>query len=122
MSVPEKTISHLSVGTSLSTIQSLFVYTVDIFIFLGVLPWYTWSVLFFSIPWVIVDWGLAMFGMLLSIVGLVFVLPAAAQLLTMPLFFFLGIFGEIILIPLAFFSPFLIISGLALAFLALMTG
>ena len=94
----------------------------DILIFLGVLPWYTWSVLFLSIPWVIVDWGLAMFGMLLSIFGLVFVLPAAAQLLTMPLFFFLGIFGEIILIPLAFFSPFLIVSGLALAFLALISG
>ena len=78
--------------------------------------------MFFSIPWVIVDWGLAMFGMLMSIFGLVFVLPAAARLLTMPLFFFLGIFGEIILIPLAFFSPILIISGLALAFLALITG
>ena len=122
MSASERSISHLSVGSSLSTMQSLFVYTVDILIFLGVLPWYTWSVLFFSIPWAIVDWGVAMFGMLLSFVGLVFVLPAAAQLLTMPLFFFLGIFGEIFLIPLAFFSPLLIVSGLAIAFLALMTG
>ena len=120
MSAPGKTVTHLSVGRS--DTQNFFLYTVDILIYFGVLPWYTWSVLFFSIPWVIVDWGLAMFGMLLSFVGLVFVLPAAAQLLTMPLFFFLGIFGEIILIPLAFFSPLLIVSGLAIAFLALMTG
>ena len=120
MSAPEKTISHLSVGRSDE--QNFFLYTVDILIFLGVLPWYTWSVLLFSIPWAIVDWGVAMFGMLLSFVGLVFVLPAAAQFLTMPFFFFLGIFGEIFLIPLAFFSPFFIFSGLAMAFLALMTG
>ena len=120
MSAPEKTITHLSVGRSDE--QNFFLYTVDILIFLGVLPWYTWSVLFFSIPWAIVDWGVSMFGMLLSFIGLIFVVPAVAQLLTMPIFFFLGIFGEIFLIPLAFFSPFFIFIGLALAFLALMTG
>ena len=76
----------------------------------------------FSIPWAIVDWGVAMFGMLLSFVGIIFVVPAVAQFLTLPIFFLLGIFGEIFLIPLAFFSPFLIVSGLAIAFLALMTG
>ena len=77
--------------------------------------------MFFSIPWAIVDFGVAWFGMMI-IFGLVLWIPTAAQLLTMPLFFFLGIFGEILLIPLAFFSPFLIVSGLAIAFLALMTG
>ena len=122
MTAPEKTIPHLSVGATLSTTQSFFLYTVNILIFLGVLPWYTWSVLLFSIPWAIVDWGVAMFGMLLSFVGLIFVVPAAAQFLTLPIFFLLGIFGEIFLIPLAFFSPLLILSGLAMAFLALMTG
>ena len=120
MSDPEKTVTHLSVGRS--DTQNFFLYTVDILIYFGVLPWYTWSVLLFSIPYVIVDWGVAMFGMLLSIVGLVFVVPAAAQFLTMPLYFLLGIFGEIFLIPLAFFSPLLIVSGLAVALIAAISG
>ena len=120
MSAPEKTISHLSVGRSDE--QNFFLYTVDILIFLGVLPWYTWSVLLFSIPWAIVDWGVAMFGMLLSFIGLIFVVPAVAQFLTLPIFFLLGIFGEIFLIPLAFFSPFFIFSGLAVALIAAISG
>ena len=120
VSDPAKTISHLSVGRSDE--QNFFLYTADILFFFGVLPWYTWSVLLFSIPWAIVDWGVAMFGMLLSFIGLVFVIPAAAQFLTLPIFFLLGIFCEIFLIPLAFFSPLLILSGLAMAFLALLTG
>ena len=52
-----------------------------------------------------------MFGMLLSFVGLIYVIPAVLQFLTMPLFFLLGIFGEVFLIPLAFFSPFLFFNG-----------
>ena len=43
---------------------------------MAVLPFYTWSVLFFAIPWAVLDWGVAMFGMLLSFIGLVFVIPA----------------------------------------------
>ena len=120
MSAPENTISHLSVGRSDE--QNFFLYTADILFFLGVLPWYTWSVLLFSIPWAIVDWAVSMFGMLLSFVGLIFVVPAVAQLFTMPIFFLLGIFGEIFLIPLAFFSPFFIFSGLAVALIGAISG
>ena len=45
---------------------------------LGLLPWYTYWCVLFSIPTVIFDWFLLMFGMLLSIAGLVFAIPAIA--------------------------------------------
>ena len=65
----------------------------------------------FSIPYALLDWAFTMFGMLLSFVGLIFVIPAVLQFVTLPLFFLLGIFGEVFLIPLAFFSPFLFFNG-----------
>ncbi len=86
------------------------------------LPFYTWSVLFLAIPWTVLDWGVAMFGMLLSFVGLIYVIPAFLQFVTMPFYFLLGIFGEIFLIPLSFFSPLLIFGALVLWVIGLMSG
>ena len=65
----------------------------------------------FSIPYALLDWVFTMFGMLLSFVGVIFVVPAVLQFLTMPLFFFLGLFGEVFLIPLSFISPILFFNG-----------
>ena len=76
----------------------------------------------FSIPYALLDWAFTMFGMVLSFVGVIFVVPAVLQFLTMPLFFLLGLFGEVFLIPLAFFSPLLFLNGVLWWFVGDMFG
>ncbi len=80
-------------------------------ILLGILPWYSWFIGLFSIPTAIVD----LLGTIAAIMSLWYIglaIPLLFQLVTMPFFLFMALFGEIILIPLVPFSPFLFVGGI----------
>ena len=80
-------------------------------IFLGILPWYSWFIGLFSIPTAILD-VLGAATALALIFYVYAVIPLVFQLFTMPFFLFMAVFGEIILISLAPFTPFLFIVGI----------
>ena len=80
-------------------------------ILLGILPWYSWFIGLFSIPTAILDfWGAG--TAIASLWYLALAIPLLFQLFTMPFFLFMALFGEIILIPLAPFTPFLFVGGI----------
>ncbi len=80
-------------------------------ILLGILPWYSWFIGLFSIPTAIFDvWGAG--ASIASLYYLALAIPLLFQLVTMPFFLFMALFGEIILIPLVPFSPFLFVGGI----------
>ena len=103
--------SIVSAFSSLTTNQLLYFGVAGVPIFLGILPWYSWFVALFSVPIAIVDiWGTIASVMSLWFIGLA--IPLVIQLVTMPFFLLMAIFGEIILIPVAPFSPFLFVGGI----------
>jgi hypothetical protein len=80
-------------------------------LFLSIVPWLSWFTALFSIPIAIFDlWaGVSLISTLYGLgVGALFLI----HIYTIPFFVFLAVFGEIILIPLAIFSPFLFLGGL----------
>ena len=76
----------------------------------------------FSIPWAFFDVATGTIGMLLFFAGFSYSISAVVQFITLPIFFILGVFGEIFLIPLGFFSPLMIIGGIALWFYGIFSG
>ena len=66
----------------------------------------------FSIPWAFFDVATGIIGMLFLFAGFSYSISAVVQFITLPIFFILGVFGEIFLIPLGIFSPFMIIGGI----------
>ena len=95
----------------LTTAQLLYVILAGGSIFLGILPWYSWFIGLFSIPVAILDVVYSA-AAISSLYYLAAAIPLVFQLITMPFFLFMAIFGEIILIPLAPFSPFLFVGGI----------
>ena len=84
-------------------------------IILGVLPWYTWIISLFSIPVVILDVILieaAKSSSLEPFYRSFFEFLLWLNLVTIPIFLLIGIFGEIFLIPLGILSPLLFIGSI----------
>ena len=102
--------SIASAFSYLSTAQLLYIVFAGGSIVLGFLPWYSWFVGLFSIPIAIFDiWAAA--SSIASLYMLALAIPALFQLYTLPIFLFIAIFGEIFLIPLIPFTPFLFVGG-----------
>ena len=78
---------------------------------LGITPWYSWFCLLFSIPIVIVD-ILIMSSLGVGFYTILLIPFPFLHMLSTGIFFLLAVFGEILLIPLAFVSPIFFIGGL----------
>ena len=89
--------------------------------FIGLLPLNSWLEVMFSIPFFIID-IVAISLLVFTVYFIGYSIPFFTHLICSPLFFLMGIFGEIALVPLALFAPFIFLFGLGIWLLSDLFG